>query len=89
MLAFTVCSGKVKKTPTNPAWKCPLTVTSAFGVNLTLSKVQLKEHLQVLAWEKLGVGFLRAREAAVQLCSGNTAWSQAALVSAGSLCSAP
>lgn len=52
MLAFTVCSGKVKKPPTNPAWKCPLTVTSAFGVNLTLSRVQLEEHLPVF----LGLG---------------------------------
>lgn len=97
MLAFTVCSGKVKKTQTNPAWKCPLTVTSAFGVNLTLSKVQLEEHLPVfLGLGEAGSGLSKSQEscklsqeAAVQLCSGSTAWSQAALVSAGSLCSVP
>lgn len=78
MLAFTVCSGKVKRTPNKPSLEMSFNkVTSAFGVNLTLSKVQLEQRLPLfLAWEKLGVGFLRARkaarlsqEAAVQLCS--------------------
>lgn len=43
-------------------------VTSAFGINLTLYKVQLGEHLPLfLALGAAGVGFLRARRTRVNL----------------------
>lgn len=63
MLAFTVCSGKIEKTPNKPSLEMSFNGHISFWLNLTLSKVQLEEHLPVFpGLGEAGSGLSKSQE---------------------------